>query len=79
MNKYDAAANLAMFLQNKTGSICGEWGGKMKATEQRALFGKFIGKGWIKIDGAKEEITHTIKVCFGLDWDVNFSAKWIDL
>ena len=33
----DFAANLAFFLQDKTGSIFGHWSGRMSAKDQRAL------------------------------------------
>jgi hypothetical protein len=51
----------------------------MKAVEQRALFGRFLGKGLIIIDGSTEQVQHVIKVCFGLDWDVTDNIKWKNL
>jgi hypothetical protein len=74
MNDY--AANLAIFLTERTGSCFKTWSGKLTATEQRALFGKFLGKGKIWIDGTEETIEHHAKVCFGLDTDCTFSRKW---
>lgn len=65
----DYAANVAIFLLEKTGSIYGRFTGRMSAAEQRALFGRFIGKGQIIIDGANETICNRVKVCFGLDYD----------
>ncbi len=79
MNKFDAVANMAFFLLEKTGSVLGEWSGKLSAKEQRSLFGAFLGKGKLHIDGAKETIQHTIKVCFGLDFDVTFDSRWVDI
>lgn len=70
------AAQLALFLLEKTGSIFGEWSGRMTATEQRALFGQFIGKGLIIINGHQETICNRVKVCFGLDYDDRNIRHW---
>lgn len=72
----DYAANLAIFLTEKTGSCLGTWRGKMTAAEQRNLFGRAVGKGTIVIDGAAETLVHFVKVCFGQDYDVTFERKW---
>ena len=72
----DYAAQLALFLQEKTGSIFGEWAGRMTAKEQRALFGQFIGKGLIIINGTQETICNRVKVCFGLDYDDRNVRHW---
>ena len=65
----DYAANVALFLLEKTGSVFGQWKGKLSAAEQRSLLGRFLGKGTIVIDGANETICNRVKVCFGLDYD----------
>lgn len=75
----DYAANLAIFLTEKTGSCLKAWSGKLTAAEQRALFGRFLGKGTIQIDGANETLRHVVKVCFGLDYDVTADLKWAAL
>lgn len=72
----DYAANLAFFLLEKTGSVFGFWKGRLSAAEQRALFGRFIGKGKIVIDGEVETICNRVKVCFGLDWDDRNVTEW---
>lgn len=72
----DYAANLAIFLTEKTGTCMGEWYGRMTAQEQRALFGKYIGKGLIIINGAQETICNRVKVCFGLDYDDRNVTNW---
>jgi hypothetical protein len=72
----DYAANLALFLIEKTGSTLKTWRGKLTATEQRELFGKFIGKGQIVIDGAQETICNRVKVCFGHDYDDRNVTAW---
>ncbi len=74
MNDY--AANLALFLTERTGSCLGRWHGRMSAADQRAAFGRFIGKGTLWIDGGEETIEHHVTVCFGLDTDCTFSRKW---
>ncbi len=77
--RQDYAANLALFLLEKTGTVFGHWGGRITAEEQRALFGRFIGKGRILIDGTRETICNRVKVCFGHDWDDRNVTAWRDL
>lgn len=72
----DYAANLAMFLLEHTGSVFGQWYGRMTAAEQRTLFGRFLGKGRIWIDGTDETIEHVRKVCFGLDAECTARVEW---
>ena len=69
MSEHDYVSNVCIFLIEKTGSVNGKWEGKMSAKEQRELFGRFIGKGTIVIDGANEVVLNRVKVCFGHDWD----------
>lgn len=75
----DYAANLAIFLLENTGSIFGSWKGRIPAKDQRALFGRFIGKGKIYINGDNERVEHWVKVCFGLDSDCTVNLAWRDL
>jgi hypothetical protein len=77
--RVDYAANLALFLLEKTGSVFGQWRGKLKATEQRSLYGRNIGKGTIIINGEQETLCNRVKVCFGLDWDDRNQLNWRDL
>jgi len=72
----DYAANLALFLLEKTGSVFGLWVGRMTASEQRDLFGRNIGKGRIIIDGEAETICNRVQVCFGLDYDDRNVTAW---
>lgn len=72
----DPAANLALFLVEKTGSCLGNWKGHMLAADQRALFGRFLGKGKIIIDGSEERLAHVVKRCFGLDYEVTADLPW---
>lgn len=76
MNKYEAAANLAFFLQERTGSVCGKWNGTLTAKEQRAVFGTFHGKGMLSIDGAKETIEHSVKRGFGGDFEQTYMSTF---
>lgn len=75
----DYAANLAMFLLEKTGSVFKVWAGKLSAAEQRALFGRYIGKGQIVINGERETVSNRVKVCFGMDYDDRNVVAWRDL
>ncbi|MBS9422255.1 hypothetical protein [Photorhabdus caribbeanensis] len=77
--KTDYSANLALFLLEKTGSIFSTWEGKMLAKDQRALFGKFIGKGLIVINGQEETICQCVSVCFGQDYDYRNFVEWKNL
>lgn len=81
MDKFTAVANLANFLMEQKGSVLASWSGKMTAKQQRELFGVFMGKGTIVIDGEQETIQHLRKVCHwnGQDSDPTFYAKWIDI
>lgn len=72
----DFAAQLALFLLDKTGSVLGCWRGRMSAVEQRELFGRYIGKGTIVIDGTAETICNRVKVCFGHDYDDRNQTAW---
>lgn len=72
----DYAANLALFLLEKTGTVFGRYVGKMTAAEQRALFGRVLGKGRIVIDGEEETISNLVSVCFGQDYDYRNVTKW---
>lgn len=54
MNDY--AANLALFLTEKTGTPLGTWKGRMPAKKQRAMFGMPLGSDPIVINGNAETI-----------------------
>lgn len=75
----DRAATLALFLTERTGSPLGVWVGRMRAVDQRALFGRVIGKGRIIIDGTAETVTNRVIVCFGHDYDDRNTTRWRDL
>lgn len=75
----DFAANLALFLLEKTGSVLGKWAGKLSAAEQRALLGRYLGKGTIIIDGNCETVCNRVKVAFGLDYEDRSVTKWAAL
>lgn len=72
-------SNLALFLLEHTGSIYGVWQGHMPATKQRKLFGRFLGKGTLVIDGNNETLRMYVKVCFGLDYDARHLLAWREL
>jgi hypothetical protein len=71
----DLAANLAFFLLENTDSVYGRWDGRMLAVDQRKLFGRFLGKGVLGIQGETEQLTMTRKVCFGTDWSTDY-YRW---
>jgi hypothetical protein len=75
----DPAANMAFFLLVNQGSIYSHWAGHMLAGDQRLLFGQFLGKGLVEINGETELLEHTKKIAFGLDWDVTFEKHWREL
>jgi len=72
----DIAANLAHFLCANGRKVCGWTGFHMKAADQRKLFGRFLGKGRIVIDGECEELRHYRKVAFGQDSDCTETIRW---
>lgn len=78
-DKRDYAANLARFLTERTGPCLGSWKGRMPAAQQRELFGRFLGKGKIIIDGNKERVAHMVKRDFGLDYEVTVDLAWREL
>lgn len=75
----DYAANLAIFLTEHSGSCLATWQGKMTAKDQRALFGRFLGKGDIVIDGEEETVLNRVSVCFGMDCDDRNITRWRNL
>lgn len=79
MSAYQYVENLTEFLQQKKGTCLSIWSGKMPAADQRKLFGRYLGKGTIVIDGKSETICNRVKVCFGLDWDDRSVTSWRDL
>jgi hypothetical protein len=72
----DYAANLALFLTERKGTPLATWEGHMTAADQRALFGRFLGKGKIVIDGEAETIANRVRVCFGHDYDDRNVTRW---
>ena len=77
--KTDIIENLAFHVLEKTGSVNGTVRAKMSAKEQRELFGQYLGKGTIIIDGLSETVVHRIKVSFGKDWEDTERLKWMEL
>lgn len=71
--------NTALFLLDQTNSVLARWEGKLTAAEQRKLFGRYLGRGTIVIDGTAETVHNRVKVCFGLDYDDRNVTRWKDL
>lgn len=73
----DTAFNFANFLHANTGSIFGNWVGKMAAADQRKLTGRvFAGRSTVSLDGNTERITAFRKVCFGTDYEFIIDTCW---
>lgn len=72
-------SNLVELLLDKTGSIFGNVRLNLTAKEQRAMFGQYLGKGTIIINGNDETVIHRKKVCFGADWEDTERLQWKDL
>jgi hypothetical protein len=71
--------NLVNLLLDKEGSIFAIHRCKLTAKEQRELFGQYLGKGTIIINGTEETIIHRVKVAYGNDWDDTSRLQWKDL
>lgn len=76
MTNNEAVTNLALYLLEHTSSVCGFWYGKLSAAQQRALFGRYLGKGTILIDGTRETLCNRVKVAFGQDYDDRNVTNW---
>lgn len=74
-DRYDVATNMAFFLIANGLKIFDIWVGKMKAADQRKIFGIKLGKGLIRIDGDKDRAACSVTVCFGTMREDNV---WID-
>ncbi len=70
------AVSLALFLIERTGSEDGRWSGKLDAEEQRALFGRFLGRGEICIDGERKCLLHRAQMLFAPGSRVTASLRW---
>lgn len=73
MNK---ASDLALYVLEHTGSVLGKVSRKMTAQQQRELFGVYLGKGLIVVDGEQEIVYNQVKVCFGQDYDNRNITRW---
>lgn len=77
--RFERIADIGLFVTVRTGTCTGHWEGRMRAAEQRALFGRFFGKGTLIIDGATERIQHCVTRCFGLDYEFTADLRWGDI
>lgn len=81
--RYDLAAKIGFFLVKKGLKSWGVWFGKLTKSEQINSFGFYIGKGQIEVNGEKDYIAMTIRVCFGSDHaDVFFASAqtgWLSI
>lgn len=69
---------MAFFLHERVGTVCGSWSGSMRPEEQRYLFGRYIGSGFITVDGHHETVsmrTHDLVETFRMTWaEIDASA-----
>jgi len=72
----DIAANLAHFLTASGKSVIAFTSFHMAANDQRKLFGRFLGKGKIIIDGEREDLRHVRKVCWRTDFVITDGIRW---
>ncbi len=73
---FERATSLAFYLTRATGTPCGRVQVRMPAADQRTLFGRYLGRGLIIIDGSTETVEHVVKRCFGLDHEVTACIPW---
>lgn len=78
-NRHELAAKIGMFLVNRTGRCNGQWRGKLLAAEQRALLGRYFGRGTLIIDGTRERIRYQVERLFGAGTDTKADLAWADL
>lgn len=83
VQRYDLAAKIGFFLVSKGLNSWDTWTGRLSKREQLDAFGFYMGKGAVTVDGHCDEITMTVKVCFGLDSSLEYYASartgWLSL
>jgi hypothetical protein len=67
----DIAANIGLFLTVNGMKTYEEIGKRIKASDQRKLFGVNLGRGLIWVDGRSEVVEHIKKIAFGQDIHMN--------
>lgn len=78
LRRGNISSNLAFFLLVNTGSIFGQWEGKIRVEDQKRLLGRSFGKKNIIINGNTESFEIWKSVCFGTDFDSR-SCCWTEL
>ncbi|PZR41187.1 MULTISPECIES: hypothetical protein [Burkholderiaceae] len=78
-NPHELATKIGLFLVSRTGRWNGQWRGKLLADEQRALLGRYFGRGTLIIDGARERIRYQVERLFGGGTDTKADLAWADL
>lgn len=78
-NRHQLAAKIGLFLVQRTGQRDGKWRGKLLADEQRALLGRYFGRGTLVIDGARERVRYQVERLFGGGIDVKADIAWSEL
>ncbi|EGD01115.1 hypothetical protein C6Q28_17020 [Burkholderia multivorans] len=78
-NQHEQAAKLRLFLVNRIGNCNGKWRGKLRAEEQRALLGRYFGRGTLVIDGARARVRYQVEHMFGGEVETKADVAWADL
>ncbi|KGC70209.1 MULTISPECIES: hypothetical protein [Burkholderia] len=78
-NPHEQATKIGLFLVNRTGQCTGKWRGKLLADEQRALLGRYFGRGTLTIDGARERIRYQVEHLFGGAVETKADLAWREL
>ncbi|KWK61849.1 hypothetical protein WM15_13005 [Burkholderia ubonensis] len=78
-NPHEQATKIGLFLVNRTGQCTGKWRGKLLADEQRALLGRYFGRGTLIIDGARERIRYQVEHLFGGAVETKADLAWAEL
>jgi len=75
IQRYELATKIGLFLVGKGLNTWDSWFGKLTKSEQLEAFGFYMGKGKIEVNGEKDFVAMSIKVCFGADFaDVYYAS-----
>lgn len=64
---YNIAANIALFLVTNGQSVFGRFSSRVRAADQRRLFGRALGKGVLVFRGDEDAVYHRVSVDYGTD------------
>lgn len=78
VNPHERAARIGLFLTNRAGHCHGSWRGKLLAEEQRALLGRYFGRGTLTIDGTTARVRYQVERLHG-GLETRADVSWADL